>query len=175
MKLDNLRNFEWLNDPYDVAFDDYGMKVVSFANTEFWQNKEKRIHKDSGHFFFVRKNGNFDFTVKWRVEDKVKFAQCGLMMRIDENNWFKICGFGTSVTNAGYSDWANFEMSESVDEIWYKAKRNGADYILFYSINGKIWKQARLLHMLNDLAVIKIGAYICNPGGELFKATLMEI
>ena len=38
MFLEQLRDFEWYNEPADVSFDERGMRVLSRARTDFWQS-----------------------------------------------------------------------------------------------------------------------------------------
>lgn len=82
--MEQLRDFEWYNEPADVSFDERGMRVLSRARTDFWQSLHHRFSKDDGHFFFTRKTGNFSCTVKWNFETDGSFDQCGIMLRIDE-------------------------------------------------------------------------------------------
>lgn len=55
MFLEQLRDFEWYNEPADVSFDERGMQVLSLPGTDFWQSLHHRVSKDDGHFFFTRK------------------------------------------------------------------------------------------------------------------------
>ena len=54
MLLEQLRDFEWLNEPEDVSFSEEGMSVTAKKESDFWQNTRKNVHADNGHFFFVR-------------------------------------------------------------------------------------------------------------------------
>lgn len=36
MLLDALRDFEWLNEPLDVNFEEAGMRVLTHNKTDFW-------------------------------------------------------------------------------------------------------------------------------------------
>lgn len=146
MFLEQLRDFEWYNEPADVSFDERGMRVLSRARTDFWQSLHHRFSKDNGHFFFTRKTGNFSCTVKWNFETDGSFDQCGIMLRIDERNWvkasvmfenFRAPLLGTCVTNAGSSDWASQEIPIGINQIWYQLKRINGDCVLHVSLDGK--------------------------------------
>lgn len=184
MLLDTLRDFEWLNEPHDVSFNDQGMVVVSKPKTDFWQSLNHNFKKDDGHFFFSRCNSDFSLVVKWQFETISDFNQCGIMVRIDERNWFKASIMseskekpllGSCVTNCGYSDWAAQDISPEIKEIYFKVKRVNGDYIIFYSYDDILYKQIRLLHMINEIQDIKVGAYICSPQSFSFRATLEKI
>lgn len=184
MLLEQLRDFEWYNEPLDVSFDERGMKVLSRDKTDFWQSLHHKFYKDDGHFFFTRKTGNFVFTIRWDFETNGNFDQCGIMLRIDERNWFKASVMfenfrqpmlGSSVTNNGYSDWAAQDIPMGINQVWYKIKRINGDYIIYFSMDGIKFKQIRLFHLLNDFPEVKVGAYICSPQREGFEATLSQI
>lgn len=84
MLLDALRDFEWLNEPLDVNFDEMGMRVLTHDKTDFWQSAHHKFGKDNGHFFYTRHSGNFTFLVTWKFVSDGQFDQCGVMLRIDE-------------------------------------------------------------------------------------------
>ena len=78
---------------------------------------------------------------------------------------------GSSATNSGYSDWALLEVP-FLNSVWFRLKRNGGDYIAYYSLDGTVYKQMRLFHLINDVPEVKAGAYICSPQHNNFSATL---
>lgn len=184
MLLDQLRDFEWYNEPEDVSFDERGMRVLSRIKTDFWQSAHHNFSKDDGHFFFTRKTGNFTMTLKWNFDTNGSFDQCGIMVRIDEKNWFKASVMfesfrqpmlGSCVTNNGYSDWAAQDIPMGINQIWYRVKKVNGDYLVFFSLDGKKFKQIRLLHLLNDMPEVKAGAYICSPQRMDFEGILSAI
>lgn len=181
MLLDALKNFEWYNEPENVRFNDRGMVVNTKQKTDFWQSTHHNFHKDTGHFFFKRCSNNFELIAKWSFDKAFMFDQCGVMLRIDERNWFKLSlmsesnekpQLGTSLTNFGYSDWAVVDIDQPINQIWYKIKRNGGDYVAYYSLDGEKYKQLRLFHIINDSGEIKVGIYACSPQRSNFEAIL---
>ena len=118
MLLDALQKFEWLIEPAEIYLDT-GLKVVSSTKTDFWQSYREDFHKDNGHLFFSSSSGDFELNVKWSFSSISDFSQCGLMIRTDEFNWFKISIMaensevfvGSSVTNFGTSDLAIHSIS----------------------------------------------------------------
>lgn len=184
MLLDALRDFEWLNEPLDVNFDETGMRVLTHDKTDFWQSAHHHFAKDNGHFFYTRREDDFTFVISWKFVSSGQFDQCGVMLRIDEKNWFKASimydnpqqpMLGSSVTNCGYSDWAAMEIPHGIEEISFKVKRLKGDYIIYYSLDGLSFKQIRLLHLINDQPEVKIGAYLCSPQREAFEGVLTRI
>ena len=54
MILENIKDFEWLNEPENVIFADKEMKIIAKKETDFWQSKHHNFFKDNGHLFFLR-------------------------------------------------------------------------------------------------------------------------
>lgn len=184
MLLDALKYFEWYNEPENVRFNDMGMVVCSRPKTDFWQSTHHNFHKDNGHFFFTRSSKDFTITLQWYFDQAFRFDQCGLMLRADERNWFKAGlmseletapKLGSSLTNFGYSDWAVLDLEPPLHNIWYRLRRNGGDYIAYYSLDGENFRQLRLFHLMNDNPEVKIGAYACSPQRSGFECVLTSM
>lgn len=184
MLLDHLKDFEWYNDPFDVFFNDKGMQVTSFEQTDFWQSIHHKTERDNGHFFFTRKHNDFSFVACWEFDNISQFDQCGIMVRLDNRNWAKISimnennqnpKLGTCVTQKGYSDLVIQDIAQNTNKIWYKIKRINGDYLIFYSLDGIKFQQIRIFHFINELTEVKTGIYICSPHKKSFTATLVEM
>lgn len=184
MLLDSLKDFSWYNEPADVSFGEDGMTVETEPETDFWQSLHHNIHKDNGHFFFTRKNGDFTLTLKWRFADIVSSDQCGIMLRIDSLNWIKTGllttdlrhpQLGSVVTLNGISDWAIYPLAELPQNLWLRLQRRGKDFLLFASVDGEDFFLLRMcgLPHLGDEA--KVGAYACSPQKHSFVCTLAGI
>ncbi len=182
MLLDALKDFEWQNEPENVRFNENGMVVLSRNKTDFWQSKGHHFQKDDGHFFFCESKGDFRLITKWKLnEPSDAFCQSGMMLRVDEKNWFKFSlmsenkeqsKLGSSLTVNGSSDWAVIDLPYPVTEIWYKLVRNQDDYIAYYSLDGVKYFQHRLFYLPSDQGRIKVGAYIASPQQSNFEACL---
>lgn len=181
MILDSLKDFQWLNDPVDVFFNEKGMNVLAREKTDFWQSAHHNFAKDNGHFFYAYRMGDFSMTLKWSFVTLNQFQQCGIMVRIDEKNWIKASlmyddaaypKLGSAVTQRGYSDWAPQNMPLPLNEIWYRISKKDGDYVVSYSLDGKNFIQIRLAALLADQPEVKVGAYICSPKVSGFEATL---
>jgi len=184
MILDSLKNFQWLNDPADVFFNETGMNVMAREKTDFWQSLHHNFGRDNGHFFYTHKIGDFSMTVKWSFAALNHFQQCGIMVRVDERNWIKASlmqddakfpKLGTSVTQKGYSDWASQNLLAPVNAIWYRIARKSGDYTVLYSLDGENFSQIRLAYLMRDIPEVKVGAYLCSPNISGFEATLERI
>lgn len=184
MILENLKKFEWLNEPANVAFGSHELEITAAGGTDFWQSAHHNFFKDNGHFFFTKQSSDFNCVIKWRFNNAVHYSQCGLMLRADGRNWFKISVMsadehnsviGSCVTKNGISDWAGAPLPENCAELWYKIVRRGDDYVAFYSTDGALFVRVRQFALNSVDADIKIGAYICAPQDSGFKAVLDEI
>ena len=184
MKLEELIDFEWLNEPENVVFHDKEIKIVAHAQTDFWQSLHHKIKKDNAHFFHKTLSGNFSLTIKWRFKNGGHFNQCGIMARVDERNWFKASvmtkdentpEIGTCLTVGGYSDWAGTPLPAMPSEIFYKLERIGDDFVCFYSFNGQQYVKLRQFYLRGVEPEIKVGAYIASPRQQTFEAVLDDI
>lgn len=184
MLLQQLFNFQWLNEPQGVFFLDSGMKVVAEPETSFWQNKKLKINRDNGHFFYATKDSDFLLTVKWDIITRPALAENGLMLRIDKENWAKIFAkwdengknkIYVSVTNLGFSDLNELELDYSETKIWFKAKRQFDNIELLYSKDGDNYQSLREFTFIDSQKELDIGAYICCPNKNEFDAVLSNI
>ena len=184
MLLENLKQFDWMNEPYRVRFDEKGMHVTAKYRSDFWCCARYDFRKDDGHFFFSYVLGDFCCDLDWEFAGAANFDQCGIMVRADVNNWFKASIMyendskpllATCLTNDGYSDLATFPLEQGVKHIWYRLKRRKGCYVVFYSSDGVNFVQLRKFYLIHDIDDIKAGAYICSPQREGFEAILHNV
>lgn len=184
MLLESLKQFDWMNEPVRVRFDDRGMHVTAKSKTDFWNCVRYNFIKDDGHFFFSYVSDDFCCELNWEFETSKLFDQSGIMLRIDENNWFKASimydndlqpMMATSLTNMGFSDLATINLQKEVNRVWYRLKRYKGCYVVSYSVNGEEYIQLRKFYLIKDEKDVKVGAYICSPQQEDFEATLNDI
>ncbi len=184
MKLESLIDFEWYNEPENVVFLDHEMKIVARSQTDFWQSLHHQIKKDNAHFFYKKSSGNFSIVIKWRFDKAENFNQCGIMVRLDERNWFKASilskdennpEIGTCLTVSGYSDWAGTPLSAVPHEIFYKLEKKGEDFICSYSLDGEKYIRLRQFYLKSLDEKIKVGAYIAAPQKKMFEAVLDDV
>ncbi|PZO38140.1 MAG: hypothetical protein DCF19_16845 [Pseudanabaena frigida] len=91
---------------------------------------------------------------------------------------------GSVVTNQGYSDWATTDIS-TIHSILPRLSRTGADFLIEHSLNGKGFKQMRILHLsvLGDTEAngrltpqevfaqpVHFGIHACSPLNSSFTA-----
>ena len=184
MRLETLKDFDWFNEPQFVRFDDDGMHVMAKYRTDFWCCARYDFRKDDGHFFYSNALGDFCCDLDWSFPEPGIFDQCGLMLRQDVNNWFKVSVMyedvntpmiATSLTVDGYSDLATMALPSEAHRVWYRLKKRKGCYIASYSIDGENFVQLRKFYLPHETDEIKIGAYICSPQQEDFAAILHGI
>ncbi len=177
--------FFWFHEPstYHLGA---GLKIVTDANTDFWQKTHYGFQHDDGHALLTNVTGDFCLKTHVEFQPQQQYDQCGLLVRMDEHNWIKVSTefedaqhsrLGSVVTNLGYSDWATQDISSTHRALWYRISRNGADFLLESSFDGQQWSQLRITHLHQPLAQLQIGVYACSPLGKEFwcKFNLLEI
>ena len=152
------------------------------------------FRNDNGHSLLLESEINFSFTAKVSFHYRAKFDQCGLIIYLDSDNWFKasiefenenFSRLGSVVTNHGYSDWATTDISTTT-AMWYRLSRRGPDFLIESSPDGLNFKQMRIFHLhrvgetsaemgrLNPPGPaelpIRFGLYACSPLHSSFEA-----
>ena len=179
-----LPGFEWHNEPASHAFGPDGLEIVTDKETDFWQRPHKDIRRDNGHFYFTKSAGDFVLTGTLAFEPEVQYDQCGLMVRVDAENWIK-CSLeyenasfgrlGSVVTNHGHSDWATHDVAATIHEITYRIRRTGAGFLVEQSINGEPFAQMRDTRLHAAEGEIALGVYACSPKRGGFRCVVREL
>lgn len=170
--------FFWLNEPQAVRFE-RGLEVTTRAKTDFWQRTHYGFRRDDGHCLLTQRAGDFTLETAVEFSPRTKYDQCGLMVRVDADNWLKasveyedaeLSRLGSVVTNLGFSDWATQDISSAVRSLRHRVSRRGSDFLVEWSDGGD-WHQTRVahLHALPEKAEAQIGIYACSPIGDRFQ------
>lgn len=184
----------WLNQPKLSEITDQSIKITTEPNTDLWQRSYYGFRHDNAHALLLESEINFTFTTKVSFEYQARFEQCGLIIYLDSDNWFKasieyenenISRLGSVVTNNGYSDWATTDIPTTT-AMWYRLNRRGPDFLIESSPNGMNFMQMRIFHLhcigktstemgkLNPPAPaerpIQFGLYACSPLTSSFEA-----
>lgn len=194
----DLRTAEWINPPSRFELSENSVKLATEPNTDFWQRSYYGFRSDNAPALLVESDDNFTFVVKASFEYHERYDQCGVIIYLDGENWFKASiehetvessRLGSVVTNYGYSDWATTDISTKND-IWYRLSRRGPDFLIESSLDGKEFQQMRIFHLhklgettaemgkLNPPArpeqSVKFGIYACSPLDSSFTAVFEE-
>jgi uncharacterized protein len=179
------QGFYWFNEParYQLGA---GLEIFTDEKTDFWQRTHYGFQRDDGHCLFTSQTGDFCLQTHVEFRFQEKYDQCGLMIRLDRENWIKVsteyeseeCSrLGSVVTNLGYSDWATQDIPSSHREMWYRISKNEQDFLLENSFDGQTWLQLRITHLHQVSEYYEVGVYACSPIGKDFwcRFTSLEI
>ncbi|GAK52022.1 hypothetical protein U14_03269 [Candidatus Moduliflexus flocculans] len=174
--------FYWFNEPARVV-SGQGLELWTKPKTDFWQRSHYGFRRDDGHCLFTDIDGDFCVTAKFEWNAQTQYDQCGLMARIDAENWLKtsteyetasLSRLGSVVTNFGYSDWATQDVDSDQTRIWYRLSRHGQDFKIEASYDGDRWRQLRITHLHNAGERLAVGIYACSPIGENFWSRVIS-
>ncbi len=173
--------FYWFNEPVRVVCGQ-GLELWTKPKTDFWQRTHYGFRRDDGHCLLTDIDGDFCVTAQMEWTPQAQYDQCGLIVRIDEENWLKasteyenerLSRLGSVVTNFGYSDWATQDVSSEHTSIWYRISRHGQDVKIEASYDGEAWRQLRIAHVHKAAETLAVGFYACSPIGENFWSRLL--
>ncbi|OUL08255.1 hypothetical protein B0533_10735 [Sedimentibacter sp. SX930] len=183
----NINNLKWIREPKNSSITENKIEIITEPHTDLWQRTYYNFRNDNAPVLQINTDEKyFSFIVKTEFESNHRFDQCGVVMYLDSENWFK-CSIeyenedfqhlGSVVTNNGYSDWATTVIDASIKSMWYRFSRREDDYCIESSIDGINYSQMRIFHMWKGNSTIQFGIYACSPENSSFKAifTNMEI
>lgn len=183
----NIKDLKWIREPKNYFINENKIEIITEPYTDLWQRTYYNFRNDNAPVLQINTAEKyFSFIVKTEFESNHRFDQCGVVMYLDSENWFK-CSIeyenedfqhlGSVVTNNGYSDWATTAIDSSIKSMWYRFSRREDDYCIESSIDGINYSQMRVFHMWKGNSNIKFGIYACSPENSSFKAifTNMEI
>ena len=78
--------FHWFNQPARYQLGS-GLEIYTDEKTDFWQNTHYGFQRDDGHCLFTSQAGDFSLVTHVEFRPQEKYDQCGLMVRIDRENW----------------------------------------------------------------------------------------
>lgn len=183
----NINDLKWIREPKDYSITENKIEIITEPHTDLWQRTYYNFRNDNAPVLQIYTDEKyFSFIVKTEFESNHRFDQCGVVMYLDSENWFK-CSIeyenedfqhlGSVVTNNGYSDWATTVIDASIKSMWYRFSRREDDYCIESSIDGINYSQMRIFHMWKGNSTIQFGIYAASPENSSFKAifTNMEI
>lgn len=172
----------WLNEP-DWGPAAGGFWVRTKPETDCWQRTHYGFRRDNAHALLRPAGDSFRVSGRFRFEPNAQYDQCGLLIRADENCWFK-CSvefepgsesrLGSVMTNHGYSDWATQDISPSIQEMSYEIEVDRRGLVARYSADGRHFRQMRVAQLLTDLPLMA-GIYGCSPTGQGFRFEVLDL
>lgn len=184
MKFD-AGKLEWIRAPKEYSVEEGRVVIVTEPGTDLWQRTYYGFQNDNAPVLQMKTEEEFfSFTVKTEFASKHRYDQCGVVMYLDSDNWFKASieyeneqfqRLGSVVTNRGYSDWATTDIDASVKSMWYRFSRRQSDYCVECSSDGVNFKQMRIFHMWEGAGEIRFGLYACSPEQSSFEAVFTHM
>ncbi len=175
-------NYNWLNKP-DYSVTDGILTIQTSPGTDYWQRTHYGFQRDNAHALVREIAVDFVMCVRTQFHPHSQYDQCGLLVRADAENWLK-CSveyetsshsrLGSVVTNNGYSDWATIDITEPLNTMYYRIRRDGSDFIVEYSRNGSNYHQQRIAHLHGDRQSLLAGIYACSPMQGSFEAKFSD-
>lgn len=190
---------KWIFEPKVSEVNPKSVSITTDPETDFWQRSYYGFRNDNAPALQIDSKENFTFTTKVSFDYQAKFDQCGLIIYLDSENWFKasieyeneeFSRLGSVVTNLGYSDWATSDIPLP-KSIWYRLSRRGPDFLIESSFDGVFFKQMRIfhLHKLGETTaemgknnpplpggnVVSFGVYACSPLKSSFTAKFTDM
>ncbi len=198
MNLDTAEA-QWISKPQKHELKPNAVTLTTEPNTDFWQGTYYGFRVVNAPALLWQKASNFTFSVRCNFSYVKQFDQCGVILYLDEHNWFKAsieheensqARLGSVVTNSGYSDWATTDIAPTT-KIYYRLSRRGPDFLLEHSSDGQQYVQMRVFHMMplgetseemgkadppsDAQDAVKFGVYACSPGESSFIAQFDQL
>ena len=177
---------QWRNPPPDYALTAQGLKVVTAAQTDFWQRTHYGFQVDNGHHLYLPLTGDFTLSTKVTSTPKHQYDQAGLLVWSSSECWLKTAvefepdqpsRLGAVVTNHGWSDWSTQDLGPDYGAAWFRIVRTQSDYTVSAATGApesdlpKNWTQIRMAHLHEGAGPICAGLYVCSPQAAGFVAT----
>ena len=175
--------FFWFNEPKQYRIGN-GLEIFTDEKTDFWQNTHYGFQRDDGHCLLTQHGDDFSLTTHVEFSPREMYDQCGLIVRIDSQNWIKVSTefenervsrLGSVVTNLGFSDWATQDIPSGHRAMWYRISKRGPDFLLENSYDGQAWHQMRIAHLHKQTSQYEIGVYACSPIGRDFQCRFTHL
>ena len=193
-----LAHAAWLNPPAQCAVTDDGITIVTEPHTDFWQRTFYGFRASNAPAAMVETDHNVTLSVRVRADYRRRYDQAGVVVWIDQDNWFKASvehedatrgRLGSVLTTAGHSDWTTRDVTAPA-AVWFRLSRRGPDFRL-EARTGQDWEQLRIFHVARlgateaawgalppteiPAAPVRIGVYACSPEESSFTARFDEI
>ena len=176
---------KWTREPKQVQICEDKVVITTERGTDLWARTYYGFQNDNAPVLQIETSEPFfSFIIKTEFESSCRFDQCGVVMYLDSDNWFKasieyedakVQRLGSVVTNHGYSDWATTDISSDIKSMWYRFSRRNSDYCIECSEDGIHYMQMRIFHMWEGAEKITYGIYACSPTEGSYQAVFSNM
>ena len=135
---------QWINPPKEHLISADVVEIVTEPGTDLWQRSYYGFRNDNAPALLLQSDRNFTFTAQASFAYRQRFDQCGLIIYVNSENWFKasieyeneaFSRLGSVVTNGGYSDWATTNIPTTTS-MWYRLSRRDPDFLIESCADG---------------------------------------
>jgi hypothetical protein len=190
---------EWHNPPQDWLLQPNALNITTEPRTDIWQRTYFGFRMDNAPCYFWQQSEAFTMTIRCTFDYREMFDQCGIILYLDGNNWFKagvevaspsFSRIFSAATNFGHTDYASIDVNLT-SSMYFRLSRRGADFLVEYSTDGEVFNQLRIFHMhllgittaelaLKDVvdgnnAPIPLGVFASSPLDSSFKCSFTEL
>lgn len=149
-----------------------GVQIYAPPGSNYFVNPATEIVSNTAPFFYKEVTGDFVFRAKVRLDFISTYDAAVLLALDNEKLWAKACFEYTdldthsvvTVMTKGRSDDAN-GIDIDGNEVWMQLARRDNVFAVHYSLDGDIYKMARLAY-LPVSKTIKVGFEAQSPMGE---------
>lgn len=170
----------WLNPP-TLTLNDGVLTAETGDRTDFWQRTFYGFRRDSGHFGFTERVGDFSAEVTFAGEYAELYDQAGMMVRLGEHTWLKAGVEYTDgqqhlsvVVTRGLSDWSVLPLADPPAKIRLRLTRLGGAVLVQASLDGDTYTMLRLA-ALSDAERLQVGVMCCSPERSGFRVTFRDL
>ncbi|GAL33563.1 hypothetical protein JCM19240_2259 [Vibrio maritimus] len=79
----------WIFEPQKSQISKSRVDITTEPETDFWQRSYYGFRNDNAPALLLESAENFTFTTKVSFKYQSQFDQCGLIIYLDSDNWFK--------------------------------------------------------------------------------------
>jgi regulation of enolase protein 1 (concanavalin A-like superfamily) len=176
---------QWINPPEQYRISAGRVEMTTMPNTDLWQRTYYGFRRTDAHMLVIPTDEPyFSFSVKAGYDGRILYDQCGMVIYLDEDNWFKCAmeysdakyqDLGSVVTNSGYSDFGTTAISPSIKSVYFRLSRRQSDFRLERSFDGATYTPMRVFHLNGADGEIRLGLYACSPSDATCHAVFTDM
>lgn len=164
---------KWINKPKSFTTANGSLRVIVEKGTDFFNSPEDKTITSTAPLLFKQIEGDFVATALLKPDFSSMWNAVAVMVHIDNANWIKFAFENSdatgrsivSVVTREVSDDANGAILNDQDQVWLKVIRKEQVYSMLWSLDGKVYKMARI-SSLPVVDTVKIGIEFQCPVGE---------
>ncbi len=176
-------DLQWLNEPNDKIIKEKSLLISTDPKTDLWNQTYSGHTQNNAPICYFENEEDMSVTVKVEFRHFKQFDQCGLVVYITPDCWFKLCveymddvasKVSTVVTQNGFSDQSSMNISSQIHSMYFRLHHRDFTFLAQNSFNGIHYKDMRLFHLDPLGQRLKIGVFAASPKNSSFDAKFSE-